>query len=92
MCESNQVGCGLCLSSSDDNIGDSVSATMPEITTAPASASANSVNRRPVRPGEKASGAYTATSVMVMATMAKPTSRAPLMAAWNGAMPSSMWR
>ena len=73
-------------------MGESVSATRPETTTAPARASANSVNSRPVRPGAKASGAYTATSVMVIATMAKPTSREPLSAAWNGVMPSSIWR
>jgi flagellar basal body rod protein FlgG len=57
-------------------MGDSVSATKPETTTAPASASANSANRRPVRPGVKASGAYTAARVSVMATTAKPISLA----------------
>ncbi|MCY1529078.1 hypothetical protein D9M68_642060 [compost metagenome] len=73
-------------------MGESVSATKPETTTAPASASANSANRRPVRPGVKAKGAYTAAKVSVMATMAKPISRAPLIAASNGFMPSSIWR
>ena len=38
-------------------IGDSVSATKPETSTAPASASANSVNSRPVRPVMKPIGA-----------------------------------
>ena len=89
---SNQLGFGLCLSSSEHIMGESVRATKPDTTTAPASASANSTNRRPVRPGVNASGAYTATSVSVMATMAKPISRAPLMAAEKGSSPSSMWR
>ena len=73
-------------------MGDSVSAMKPDTATAPANASANSMNRRPVRPGVKASGAYTATSVKVMATTAKLTSLAPLIEAENGSMPSSMWR
>ncbi len=73
-------------------MGESVSATSPETITAPARARANSVKSRPVRPGVKASGAYTATSVMVMATIAKPTSREPRSAAWKGLMPSSMCR
>ena len=80
------------MSSSEHIMGESVSATKPDTTTAPARASANSTNRRPVRPGVKASGAYTATRVSVMAMMAKPISRAPLMAAENGSSPSSMWR
>ena len=80
------------MSSSEHIMGESVSATKPDTTTAPANASANSTNSRPVRPGVKASGAYTAASVSVMATMAKPISRAPWMAAANGCMPSSMWR
>ena len=70
----------------------SVSATKPETMTAPASVSANSTNSRPVRPGVKASGANTAASVNVIATTAKPTSWAPLSAAFSGASPSSMWR
>ncbi len=73
-------------------MGVSVSATKPETSTAPASASANSMNSRPVRPGVNASGAYTATSVRVMVTIAKPISRAPLIAAENGSSPSSMCR
>ncbi|MDT4852306.1 hypothetical protein FQZ97_865310 [compost metagenome] len=81
-----------CRSSLEHIMGESVSATKPETTTAPASASANSANRRPVRPGVKASGAYTAASVSVIATMAKPISRAPWMAASKGFMPSSMCR
>ena len=73
-------------------MGESVSATKPETMTEPASASANSVNSLPVRPGVKDSGANTAASVSVMATTAKPISREPLMAAENGSVPSSMWR
>ena len=89
---SNQLGFGLCFSSSEHIIGDSVRAMKPDTATAPASARANSMNRRPVRPGVNASGAYTATSVSVMATTAKPTSRTPLIEAENGSMPSSMCR
>ena len=92
MVRSNRLGCGLCLSSSEHIMGVSVSATKPDTTTAPARASANSVNNRPVRPGVKARGAYTATSVAVMVMTAKPISRAPRMLAENGSMPSSMYR
>ena len=73
-------------------MGVSVSAIKPEIKTAPASASANSTNNRPVRPGVKARGAYTAAKVSDMATMANPISRAPLIDAENGSIPSSMCR
>ncbi len=79
-------------SSFEHIIGDSVSATKPDTITAPASVSANSVNSLPVRPLMKATGAYTAASVIVIATTAKPISFAPLKAAASGAMPSSMWR
>ena len=89
---SNQPGLGLWRSSLLHNIGVSVSATKPETITAPASVSANSTNSRPVRPGVKASGANTAASVSVIATTANAISRAPLIAAWNGVSPSSMWR
>jgi hypothetical protein len=73
-------------------IGVSVSATNPLTSTAPASVNANSPNSRPVRPGVKASGANTAASVSVIAMTAKLISRMPLIAAWKGFMPSSMWR
>ena len=92
MPRSNAFGLGLWRSSLLHIIGVSVSATKPDTRTAPASVSANSVKSRPVRPGAKASGAYTAASVRVIATMAKPTSRAPFNAAWNGSRPSSIWR
>ena len=92
MPRSKRFGFGLCFSSCVHIMGVSVSATKPDTTTAPAKASANSTNSRPVRPGVKASGAYTATSVAVMVMMAKPISRAPLMPAENGSMPSSMCR
>ena len=90
MKRSNQLGLWLCLSSSEDIMGVSDKATTPEMSTAPAKASANSANKRPVRPGVKAKGANTATKVSVIATTAKPISREPLMAAANGVMPSSM--
>ena len=92
MPRSNQLGFGLCRSSLVHSIGVSVRAMKPETHTAPASASANSTNSRPVRPGVKASGAYTATSVSVIVTTAKPISRAPRMPAEKGSIPSSMWR
>ena len=76
----------------EDSIGDSVRATTPEISTAPASENANSVNRLPTRPPMKPMGAYTATSVVVMAMMGSPSSRAPSMAAWKRDLPISMWR
>ncbi len=85
-------GDGLCLSSFEHIIGVSVSATKPEISTEPASVSANSRNRRPVLPGANAIGAYTAVSVSVMAMTANPISFVPLIAAATGFMPSSMWR
>ena len=80
------------MSSLEHIIGVRVSATNPDTTTAPASASANSRNSRPVRPGAKAIGAYTAASVSVMAMTAKPISLVPSMAARTGSMPSSMRR
>ncbi len=89
---SKRFGAGSWRSSLLHIIGVSVRAMKPETITAPASVSANSTNSRPVRPGVKASGANTAASVSVIATTAKPTSFAPLSAAWNGASPSSTWR
>ena len=64
----------------------------PDTSTAPASASANSMNSRPVRPVANASGAYTVTRVRVIATTAKPISRDPWNAACLRGMPSSMCR
>jgi hypothetical protein len=69
-------------------IGDSVSATMPDTATAPASVNANSVNSAPVRPPWKPIGTYTAISTTVMARIGLPSSRAAMMAASNGVMPS----
>ena len=90
MVRSNQLGLGLCLSSWLHIMGVSVNATKPDTTTAPASAKANSTNKRPVRPGVKANGAYTATKVAVMVMTAKPISRAPLILAEKGSIPSSI--
>ena len=75
-----------------DIIGVMVSATMPEMTTAPASVRANSRNSEPVRPPVKASGANTAASVIVIATTGPEISRMPWKAACIGVIPSSMWR
>ena len=84
---SNQLRFSTWRSSLLHIIGVSVSATNPDTSTAPASVSANSLNRRPVRPGVKASGANTAASVSVIAMTAKLISRTPLSAAWNGLSP-----
>ena len=73
-------------------IGVIVSATMPEMMTAPASVTANSRNSAPVRPPVKPSGASTAASVSVMATTGPVISRMPTIAACIGDRPSSMWR
>ena len=90
MKRSNRPGLGLWRSSLLHNMGVSVSATKPDTSTAPARVSANSPNKRPVRPGVKASGANTAASVSVIAITAKLISCTPLMAAWKGVSPSSM--
>ena len=73
-------------------IGDSVSATTPDTSTAPASVKANSRNRLPVRPPARPIGAYTATSVIVMAMTGSASSRAPWIAASYRDWPSSMCR
>ena len=67
----------------------SVSATKLEITTAPAMAIPNSLNRRPVVPRRNANGENTATSEIVVAMTAKAISLVPLMAAVSGSSPSS---
>ena len=74
------------------SIGVSVSATKPEMTTEPASATPNSLKSRPVVPVRKASGAKTATSEIVVAMTAKPISLVPLHGrGWSGSSPSSSW-
>src|SRR5690554_7749269 len=70
-------------------MGDRVSATMPEITTVPARVNANSVNREPTRPPIKPIGAYTATSVVVIAMIGMAISRAPFRAASKRDSPCS---
>ena len=90
MNRSKRLGLGLWRSSKELIIGVSVSATKPDTRTAPASAKANSLKSLPVRPGVKAKGANTAANVMDIATMAKPISLAPLIAAEKGSSPSSM--
>ncbi len=73
-------------------MGVRVRATKPDTSTAAAKVSANSMNNRPVRPVAKASGAYTATRVSVMAITAKAISRTPKKAACIAVLPSSIWR
>src|SRR5712692_989147 len=73
------------------NIGVSVSATNPEITTAPATAMPNSLNSRPVEPRRNPSGVNTATSAIVVAITANPISLVPLTAACSGFSLSSPW-
>ncbi len=69
-----------------------VSATMPEMITAPARVKANSRKSAPVSPPVKPSGASTAASVSVMATTGPVISFMPMIAASIGVRPSSMWR
>ena len=92
MKRSNRFGFGLWRNNKELIMGDRVRATKPDTNTAPAKANANSLNSLPVRPGVNAKGANTAARVNDMATMAKPISLAPLMAAENGSKPSSMCR
>ena len=75
-----------------DIIGVMVSAMMPDRITAPASVMANSRKSDPVSPPVKASGANTAASVMVIATMGPTISCMPLKEACMGDSPSSMCR
>ena len=73
------------------SIGVSVSATKPEITTAPATAMPNSLRSRPVDPRRNPSGVNTATSAIVVAITANPISLVPLTAACSGFSFSSSW-
>ena len=73
-------------------IGVKVSAIKPEINTAPAKVKANSVNNFPVIPVKKPIGAYTATSVIVIEITGPTNSRAPIIEALCGSMPSSICR
>ena len=75
-----------------DIIGESVNAAIPEINTAPASVSANSLNSEPVTPSINAIGEYTATKVMVIEITGIAISRVPIIAASNGDFPSFTWR
>ena len=72
-------------------MGVRVSATKPEMITAPAIAMPNSLNSRPVVPCRKASGVNTATSAIVVAITANPISFVPLIAARSGLSCSSSW-
>ena len=72
-----------------ESIGVSVSATMPEMITAPPTATPNSLNSRPVAPVRKSNGEKTATSAIVVAMTAVVISRVPSIAAVWGSLPSS---
>ena len=72
--------------------GDSVSATKAEMMTETETATANSMNSRPVVLFWKASGVKTATSERVMAMTAKLISSIALNAAAMGFIPSSRCR
>ena len=73
------------------SIGVSVSATNPEMTTAPATAMPNSLRSRPAVPRRNPNGVNTATSAMVVAITANPISFVPFVAASSGASCSSSW-
>ena len=70
-------------------IGVSVSATRPDTATAAATVSANSVNRRPVLPVMKPSGANTAARVSDIAITANAISFEPSIEACRGSLPIS---
>ena len=73
-------------------MGDSVSATMPEMSTAIASENANSLNSTPVRPERKPIGAYTVASVIVIAMIGFTSWRELASAAWVRVIPWRMYR
>ena len=72
--------------------GDSVTATMPDTTTAAARVIANSRNSEPVSPPWKPIGVYTAARVIVIAMIGPTSSRAPTSAACTRVFPSRTWR
>ncbi len=74
------------------SIGDSVSATKPEMATAAATVMPNSRKSRPVLSLRKASGRNTATVETVAATTANEISSMPRRAASIGGRPSSIQR
>ena len=88
MCCGSQPGWYTGLSSLEHIMGDRVSATTPEMNTAPAKVRANSRNSAPVRPPWNPIGVYTAARVMVMAMIGRTSSRAPMKAASSRDRPS----
>ncbi len=76
----------------EQSIGVSERATNPEIRTATATVSPNSLKRRPTVPCRNATGMKTATSEIVVAMIAKPISLAPSSAPRRRGFPSSMCR
>src|SRR6266568_1513570 len=73
-------------------IGVALSETSKDTRIATESVTANSRKSRPTIPPMKRIGMNTAIREMLIESTVKLTSRAPLRAAWNGAMPRSMWR
>ena len=69
-----------------------VSETTRDTMTATESTTANSRKSRPMRPPIRRIGMNTATREMLIDSTVKPISRAPVIAAWSGAMPCSRWR
>jgi len=67
-------------------IGVRVSETTPEMMMAMLTVTANSRNRRPIRPPINSSGIKTAVSESVIDTMVKPISRDPTRAACSGSL------
>ena len=72
--------------------GVSVSETKADMTTAAVTVTANSRNSTPTMPPISSNGMNTATSEMVIDTMVKPISPAPLNVACSGVSPFSIWR
>ncbi len=71
------------------SIGVSVNDTIRLIAIAAAAVSPNDDMNRPMMPPRNPTGTNTASSAMVVAMTARPISRVPSMAAWNGDMPFS---
>ena len=72
--------------------GVSVSETKADTTMATVTVTANSRSITPTMPAISSIGMNTATSEIVIETMVKPISRAPLNAACSGVSPFSVWR
>jgi hypothetical protein len=73
-------------------VGVNVSETSPDMRIAMLTVTANSRNRRPIKPPISSNGMKTAVNDRVMDTIVKPTSRDPTSAASSGRLPPSIWR